>query len=295
MHWNRVANCPSAATQRATQRRRHIKSSTKRLITQIVFFLLQNPLLKNFTDGVIYQGRLKMVCTPGLNCYSCPAALMSCPIGAMQLFFAGAKYSLGLFVTGFLMSVGVVFGRIICGYVCPMGLLQDLMYRIKTQKKLVQLKYLRYTKYLILILFTALLPMLFLHELSGLGEPWFCKYICPSGTIFGALPLLAVNGFLRDLAGTLLIVKLTIAAATLSIAVFIYRPFCRVLCPLGAIYALFNKIAFLKMRCDKEKCTSCNECARVCQIMLEPAKKPNSPECVRCGACKTACQTKALR
>ena len=267
----------------------------KRLITQIVFFLLQNPLLHNFFKGEIYQGEMKKVCTPGLNCYSCPAAVMSCPIGAMQLFIAGARHSISLFVTGFLLSVGVVFGRFICGYVCPMGLVQDLLYKIKTPKRLVMFRILRYTKYLVLTIFVILLPLLIVHELSGLGEPWFCKYICPSGTIFGAVPLLAVNGFLRDLAGSLLIIKLTIAAGILIVSFFIYRPFCRVLCPLGAIYALFNKIAFIKMRCDKEKCTSCNKCAQACQIMLEPAKQPNSPECVRCGDCKAACEAKALR
>jgi len=213
----------------------------------------------------------------------------------MQLFLAGVKHSISLFITGFLVSVGVVFGRFICGYVCPMGLVQDLIYKIKTPKRRVLFRYLRYLKYLVLILFVVLLPMLILHELSGIGEPWFCKYICPSGTIFGAIPLLAVNGFLREFAGVLLIVKISVAAAILVTAIFIYRPFCRLLCPLGAIYALFNRVAFIKMRCDKEKCTSCNKCAQVCQIMLENAKQPNSPECVRCGECKEACEAKALR
>jgi len=140
-----------------------------------------------------------------------------------------------------------------------------------------------------------LLPLLVVNELSGLGTPWFCKYICPSGTIFGAIPLLAVNGFLREPAGVLLVVKISGAAVILITAVFIYRPFCRLICPLGAIYALFNKIAFIKMRCDKDKCTSCNKCAEACSIKLKPNKQPNSPECVRCGACKAACKEKALR
>jgi len=236
-----------------------------------------------------------MVCTPGLNCYSCPAAVLSCPIGAMQLFIAGIRHSISLFVTGFLVSVGVVFGRFICGYVCPMGLVQDLIYKIKSPKKRVRFQYLRYLKYFVLLIFVILLPLLVLHELSGVGEPWFCKYICPSGTIFGAIPLLAANGFLRDLAGNLLIFKLSVSALMLITAVFIYRPFCRLLCPLGAIYALFNRIAIIKMRCDKEKCTSCKKCSEACQIMLEPSKQPNSPECIRCGSCKAACEVKALR
>ena len=220
---------------------------------------------------------------------------MSCPIGAMQLFLAGARHSISLFITGFLLSAGVVFGRFICGYVCPMGLLQDLLYKIKTPKRVVRFKYARYVKYLVLIVFVVLLPLVIRNELSGLGEPWFCKYICPSGTIFGAIPLLTVNEFLRQAAGVLLIIKLSTAIVILILSVLIYRPFCRVLCPLGAVYALFNKIAFVKMCCDKEKCTSCGKCARACNIMLEPAQKPNSPECVRCGDCIGACETKALK
>jgi len=213
----------------------------------------------------------------------------------MQFFIAGAKHSISMFATGFLLSVGVVFGRLICGFVCPMGLLQDLMYKIKTPKRLVQFRYFRYVKYFILVVFVVLLPLLMVHELSGLGAPWFCKYICPSGIIFGAIPLLTVNGFLRDIAGLLLIAKLAVAAVILIASIVIYRPFCRVLCPLGAIYALFNKIAFIKMDCDKEKCTSCGACEKACHIMLNPAKQPNSPECVRCGDCKAACSVKALR
>ena len=271
-----------------------IKTSTKRLIIQAIFFLLQNPLLKNFYDGVIYQGRLKMMCTPGLNCYSCPAAVMSCPIGAMQLFFAGMRHSISLFATGFLLSIGVVFGRLICGYVCPMGLLQDLTYKIKTPKRLMAFRYLRYLKYAVLVVFVVLVPTLLLHELSGWGEPWFCKYICPSGTIFGAIPLLATNEFLRESAGALLVAKMAIALGSLLVSVVVYRPFCRILCPLGAIYSLFNKIAFLRMRCDADKCTSCGDCAKACKIMLKPSKQPNSPECIRCNDCKAACKEKAL-
>ena len=267
----------------------------KRLLIQVFFFFLQNPLLKNFVDGTIYRGDLKKICTPGLNCYSCPAAITSCPIGALQSFLAGARQSISLFVTGFLLSIGVVFGRFICGYVCPMGLLQDLVYKIKTPKLIVRFRYLRYLKYVVLVLFVFLLPFALRHELTGLGEPWFCKYICPSGTILGAAPLLAANGFLRDMAGMLLVWKISLAAFLLLLAVPVYRFFCRALCPLGAIYALLNPIALVRMRCDNNKCSSCGSCKDACRLKLEPASQPNSPECVRCGDCVKACDPKALQ
>jgi len=270
----------------------------KRLLTvrrsaQFGLFLLQNPFQKNFITGKIYQGNIKVLCSPGLNCYSCPAAAVSCPIGAVQFFLAGFKSSISLYVTGFLMIMGVVFGRFICGYACPMGLLQDLLYRIKTPKFVLRLRFLRYIKYIVLAVFVVLLPVI-ASEFFGLGQPWFCKYICPSGTVFGAVPLLLANDFLRGLIGVQFILKVILAAGIVSTAVFIYRIFCRVLCPLGAIYALFNKISILHMDCDREKCQSCGNCSGECQIMLTPASQPNSPECVRCGKCVNACRSRAL-
>jgi polyferredoxin len=265
-----------------------------RRLTQLVAFILQNPLLANFFTGKIYQGKAKMFCSPGLNCYSCPAAAVSCPVGAIQFFLAGARHSVSYFVSGFLLVTGVSFGRFVCGYVCPMGLLQDLIFRLKTPKIKLQLKFVRYIKYMVLLLFVILLPLLVLNELSGLGSPWFCKYICPSGTIFAAVPLLAANDFLGELVSWQFTMKLVIASALLILAAPIYRFFCRALCPLGAFYSLFNGIAFVKMRCDKEKCVSCGSCREACQIKIDPVEQPNSPECVRCGMCKNACKAGAL-
>jgi polyferredoxin len=267
----------------------------KRLLIQLVFFLLQNPLLGNFVSGRIYQGELKKVCTPGLNCFSCPAAVTSCPMGAMQLFLGGVKHSASLFVTGFLLSAGVVFGRFICGYVCPFGLFQDLLYKIKSPKLKLQLKYARYIKYVVLVLFVIILPYVIRCELSGLGSPWFCEYICPAGTVFGAAPLLAANEFLRSMLGWRFVLKAGIAVMIIIGSVFVFRIFCRVLCPLGAVYALFNRIALVRMHCDKEKCTSCGDCRKACHIRLEPNKQPNSPECVRCKSCVSMCKAKALK
>ncbi|MCL2079888.1 MAG: 4Fe-4S binding protein [Oscillospiraceae bacterium] len=271
-----------------------IKIATKRLLIQCTFFLLQNPLLKNFATGQIYQGDFKKICTPGLNCYSCPAAALSCPIGSMQLFLAGARHSISLYVSGFLLVTGVVFGRLICGYVCPMGLLQDLIYKIKVPKLKTRFRYARYLKYAILGFFVVLLPFAVRHELTGLGTPWFCEYICPSGTIFAAIPLLRANDFLTTMIGTRFVLKAAIAGGILIVSAFIFRFFCRVLCPLGAIYALFNRFALFRMHCSRDKCVSCGKCAEACHIKLNPAANANSPECVRCGKCSGVCEAKAI-
>ncbi|MCL1862528.1 MAG: 4Fe-4S binding protein [Defluviitaleaceae bacterium] len=259
-----------------------------RHMAQLGFFILQNPFFKNFFSGEIYQGNLKHVCTPGLNCYACPAAAFSCPIGAAQMFFAGARHSISLYVTGFLLTVGVIFGKFICGFVCPMGFLQDLLYKIKTPKLILRLRYLRYIKYFVLVGFVVLLPMIF-------SNPTFCAYICPSGTIFGAVPLLAVHDFLHDYIGLQFVIKAVIAIGIVVISVFVLRIFCRVLCPLGAIYSLLNGVAILHMKCDAEKCISCKNCFNACHIKIRPKIEPNHPECFRCGKCTSACKQKALK
>ena len=266
----------------------------KRLITQFSFFFMQNPLIKNFFTGEIYSGSAKKICTPGLNCYSCPAAITSCPIGAAQLFFAGTRHNISLFITGFLLFIGMVFGRFICGYLCPMGLFQDLIYKIKTPKLRLRLRFLRYVKYAVLLLFVVIFPLAFLHELSGLGSPWFCKYICPSGTIFAALPILASSEALRVFTGGLFVLKTAVAAGIIAASTVIYRFFCRVICPLGAVYSLFNGVALVRMNFEKSKCSSCGKCREVCHVRINPAVSPNSPECVRCGSCVGICGDKAL-
>ena len=267
----------------------------KRLFAQIGFFLLQNPFLHHFFTGQIYRGRLKHICTPGLNCYSCPAAALSCPMGALQLFFTGVRHHISLYVTGFLLTIGIVFGRFICGYVCPMGLLQDALYRLKTPKLILYLRWLRYVKYIVLLLFVIILPLTIRHNVSGLGQPWFCTYICPSGTLFGAIPLLSTNAFLRELLGIQFIIKMVITVGVVVGSIFVLRIFCRILCPLGAIYGLLNRFAIVHMVCNKEKCMQCHQCANICHIKIEPAKTPNASECFRCGKCVGACRVKALR
>ena len=207
----------------------------------------------------------------------------------MQSFFAGLRHSISLYVTGFLLAVGVVFGKFICGYVCPMGLVQDLLYKIRSRKFLLRLKFLRYIKYVVLAFFVVILPAAVRHELSLQGRPWFCAYVCPSGTIFAAVPLIASNEFLWNFLGWQFVLKISIAIFVIVASVFVLRVFCRVLCPLGAIYGLFNGISVLGIRVDKTKCTICKQCRAACHIALDPIKEPNSPECFRCGNCVKAC------
>ncbi len=80
--------------------------------------LLTNIHLPNFFKGGIYQGNGKAVCVPGLNCYSCPAASGACPIGSFQAVVGSSKFNFSYYVTGFLILLGVLLGRFICGFFC---------------------------------------------------------------------------------------------------------------------------------------------------------------------------------
>jgi len=267
----------------------------KRWIVQAFAALAANPIVGNFFKGRIYQGNIKYVCVPGLNCYSCPGAVGSCPIGSLQAVLASYKYKFSFYVTGIIVFFGMLAGKWICGWLCPFGWLQDLLHKIPVKKLKIpkKLKWLEHSKYVFLVVFVVALPLLAVNEF-GLGDPWYCKYICPSGTVLAAFPLMLTNPQLRDSIGLLFLWKAALAVIILVTAVFIYRFFCRFFCPLGAIYGLFNKISFLKMFVDKGKCISCHKCEEVCKLDIYTSNSPNNTDCIRCGDCRHVCPTKAI-
>lgn len=270
--------------------------SKLRLGFQVAFTALSNGYVQGFFQGKIYNGPTKYACVPGLNCYSCPGALGSCPIGSLQAVIGSRKFHLSLYVLGFLMMVGAILGKAVCGFLCPFGLVQDLLHKIPGVKKLRRLpgeKYLQWLRYVMLGLLVILLPMVVL-DIVGQGSPWFCKYVCPSGTLLGGLPLLAGNGALRSAVGWLFTWKLAILLVILVLSVFLYRPFCRYLCPLGALYGFCNKFALYRFTLNEEKCIHCGACHKVCGLDIDPSKTPNHSQCIRCGKCLDACPHGAI-
>ena len=253
--------------------------------------LIQNAYFKGFFTGKIYQGPIKNVCVPGLNCYSCPGAVGSCPIGSLQSFLSGLKFRFPYYVVGLLLFFGAVLGRAVCGLLCPFGLLQELLYLIPGVPKKNRFpgdKALRYLKYVVLVLLVIVLPLCFALT------PFFCKYLCPSGTVAGLLLALR-DKLVRAQLGGIFLWKASLLVLIVAACLFLWRPFCKYLCPLGAIYGLFNKFALYRMDLDKESCIHCGKCARACRMCVDPSQSPNSPECVRCGDCVKACPAKALK
>lgn len=279
------------------KKKKNIYSTGLRHTVQALWGVATNSFVTGFLKGKIYQGKLKYLCVPGLNCYSCPGALGSCPIGALQAVLGSGNHKFAFYVVGFLMFVGALCGRFVCGWLCPFGLIQDLLNKISFPKKVKTFKLdkvLRYLKYVILALFVVILPMFALDEYS-MSDPWFCKYICPAGTLEGGIPLAILNKGIRDTIGWLYAYKVAILFVLILVSLIIYRPFCKYICPLGAIYSAFNKLSIVKLQCDETKCTHCGKCAKVCKMNVDPVKTPNSAECIRCGKCIKDCPVDALK
>ena len=267
-----------------------------RLIIQFAFFAVTNGYIKGYTEGKIFTGKTKMFCLPGLNCYSCPGALGACPLGALQNTFGNRDFKFAFYVLGVLMLFGTLGGRFVCGFLCPFGLIQDLLYKIPFIRKFKNIpgnRFLKWFKYVLLAVFVVLLPM-FAVDATGLGSPWFCKYICPSGTALAGIPLVLANESLRNAVGFLYGWKVAILIVIVLLSVIFYRPFCKYLCPLGAFYSFFNSVSLYRYTVDTEKCTSCGACRSKCKMDISVWKNPNSADCIRCGDCIRICPEEAI-
>ena len=269
-----------------------------RTFVQLGWTALCNGYLVGFVKGTISSGPLKNICVPGLNCYSCPGALGACPVGSFQAMLTGMEPRLPLYVLGFLFSFGALFGRFVCGWLCPFGLVQDALYKIPVHGKRRDLpgdRVLRWMKYVVLVLFVIILPLYIRDDVLNVSDPWFCKYICPSGTLMGGWPLLAANESMRGATGVIFGWKSALLVAILALSVWSYRPFCKYLCPLGELYVFFNRIALFRLRVDRASCVECGACARACPMGVDMPRLPDSCECIRCGMCVSACPTGAVR
>lgn len=263
---------------------------------QTIVGIAQNSKFGNYFTGKIYKGALKNFCVPGMNCYSCPGAVGACPIGSLQAVVGGKK-KFSFYVLGYLALIGVLVGRFVCGWLCLFGLIQELLYKIPTPKLKIPERLdekLRYLKYFFLIVFVFLLTAFLKAENGLVSVPYFCKYVCPVGMLEGGLPLVSMNPGLQSSVGWRYAWKGILLAVTVLASVFIYRPFCKYVCPLGAFYGIFQKFSFLRLTVDKDKCVGCNACSRQCRMNVDVVHNPNSAECIRCGECTKCCPKGAL-
>ena len=267
----------------------------RRKLIQIFSLLIYNADVKHFFTGGISFSQAKKTCVPGLNCYSCPGAIASCPLGAIQTSLANGRFP--VFVTGLLLLFGTLFGRMVCAFLCPIGLLQEFLYKIKSPKikktktVLAVTRKLSLIKYFLLIFLCLALPLIFFFK-DGIGSPFFCSWFCPAGTAEAGIPLALLDENLRELLGPHFWWKVSVALSLIVFSVFFFRPFCTFFCPLGAIYSFFNKVAVFGIKVDQAKCTHCKACTASCKMQT---LEINDRECIRCGECASVCKEGAIR
>ena len=269
------------------------RQAARRKLLQIAAFGFTNSDIGNFAKGVINKGKWKQFCVPGMNCYSCPAARFACPIGALQTVNGAMDFSFSFYIVGFLLAAGALFGRLMCAFVCPFGLIQELLHKIPSPKLRLP-KPFTYVKYLLLAALVFYVPICVTNYM-GMGQPAFCQYLCPVGTLEGGIPLLLANESLRALIGPLFWWKLGVLAFTLIGCVLVCRFFCKLACPLGAFFGLMNRVSAYHLEIDEEKCLHCGRCARECQMDVDPCRNAGSAECIRCGHCRAVCPAQAIR
>ena len=266
---------------------------TQRRPIQLYAALLYNAHAKGYITGNIYTGKLKTLCVPGLNCYSCPGAVGACPLGALQNALASSGSRAPTYILGILLLFGLIFGRTICGFLCPFGLIQELLHKLPTPKlpKSRLTRALSKLKYVLLIVFVCMIPLW--YAVKSLPLPAFCKYICPAGTLEGAVGLLSnpANADKYSMLGPLFTGKFLILLLVIGLCVFIYRAFCRFLCPLGAIYGLFARVAVIGVKVAPTGCTGCGQCLRHCPMDI---RRVGDHECIHCGKCIAACPEKVI-
>jgi len=229
--------------------------------------------------------RLQWICAPVFHCYGCPLATFGCPIG--MLAEAGAVHVIPFVTIGLLVLFGALVGSLFCGWACPFGWLQDLAAKIPTPKFELP-RWMGYFRFVVLGVTVLAIPCFF-----GLEHPLFICLICPAGCLEAGLPKVvsqAAAGQQIDWPNTL---KLIVTGLFLVAILFFRRPWCRVLCPLGAIFSVFNKVSAFFLRFDANKCTECGRCGKLCKYNIEPQKSPNDLRCIRCLEC-TRCNLAAL-
>ncbi len=253
-----------------------------RRATQMFGVIMTNIYVNVFASNQIYQGLFKSVCLPFLYCHSCPTAGFACPLGVMQHY--SAIHQFPFFLVGHLMIVGLLVGRMVCGWVCPVGLFQEFVYKIKTVKIEIP-RFWGMLPWFLLIVFIIILPFM-------TTEHWFSK-LCPVGTVVAGIPWVLWNP-INPSTGTLTIepgavgwmfaLKLVILAVVLWLFVVSKRPFCQYICPMGLFWSFFNKVSIMKLEVG-DGCTGCNACQKKCPEGMKVHEDPNMKDCIRCLEC----------
>lgn len=258
--------------------------TTQRRIVQCISLALLNFNAFTFTFGTRF-------CLPVMNCEACALAWLGCPIGMMgrSIAFLEFPWVPVLLVLG----IGIAAGRFLCGWVCPMGFLQDLLYRIPTRKIRLP-RWTTWTKYAVLAL-----AVVAAARWLGYGANLFYCSFCPTSGLQVVLPIMIQDG--QWTLDGMRAVKMAVVVAVVGMAIFHHRSFCKVMCPVGALIALASRFAAIPLRLDKARCVGCRTCSKSCPMDIPVMQHRTTGaainrrlECISCLTCRQSCPTGAI-
>lgn len=229
------------------------------------------------------------ICFPVLNCHSCPVSIFACPMGVIGQFAEVGLIPLS--VVGGVALAGLVAGRILCGWACPFGFLQELLYKVPYVKFGIP-EWMRFVKYGVFVGLVVAVPVF----LSTNSQLYFCR-LCPVATIESAIPWAIIQGTTNVLS---LSIRLAILFALVILVMGHRRFFCKVICPLGACLSVFNRFAAIFPERTPD-CIECRICSSVCPMETQAGKGVVSvfhgpaEECIACLECRQKCPTDAIR
>jgi ferredoxin len=206
--------------------------------------------------------------------------------GAVKVF----KTAVGLYPDPLVRSAAFIFfillaiigNKIICGWACPFGSLQELIYSLPILKKIKSKKLpFAVTNFVRTLFFIVMLVILF-GIIGGKKGMVVYHYVNP------------FNLFNLDFDEVSISISIIVF---LSVAVFVYRPFCQLICPFGFISWAFEKISFNRVKIDFKLCTNCKTCVKACPLeaakgILE--KKKFRADCFSCTRCLKVCPVDAI-
>ena len=221
--------------------------------------------------------RLFNVCGAVFHCYACPLALFACPIGVTAQF--SALHVFPFMAVGTLLVVGGMVGAFVCGWACPFGFMQDLAAKARTCRYELP-AWAGHFRYVVLVGAVLAIPFLW-----GEGHALFICRVCPAGALEGAIPAKVEQALANQPINEINNIKIWVTVFVVAGMFVKFRPWCTLLCPLGAIFGLFNRWSALYLRFIPERCTSCKLCHTQCRVGLEPDRRANDPRCIRCLEC----------
>ncbi|MEW6072878.1 MAG: 4Fe-4S binding protein [Planctomycetota bacterium] len=227
---------------------------------------------------------LKWLCNPVLSCHSCVLAWFACPLGIF-VHYAGWQ-TFPWLAAGTVLLLGVLAGRLLCGWVCPFGFLQDLLHKIPGRKFSLP-GWASYVKYFVLLFGIFLFP-LWWGESTLLS---FCRF-CPSSALQVTVPRLLGGGTIEAITAA----KLGVLGAVLLLVVFSERGFCKLLCPMGALLAPLNFVSFWRVKVPDPECLACQLCDKACPTDVQPSLRiaaavppSRALDCIVCHQCQPIC------